>query len=120
MLCRTLESSLSVIQGMVYLLKLVFCLNIFARTEEKCQNDAATISDNVSNSNKMTLVKPALQRVGDNITMLKDRQLFNNMYKSALIMLDKFSRSKGKQTKNMKIVFTLNLDFCVFMFGILP
>ena len=50
------------------------------RTAEKYLNDAATISDNVPN--KMTLVKPVLQWVGDNITTLRDRQLLNNMDKS--------------------------------------
>ena len=65
------------------------------RTAEKYLNEAATISDNVSN--KMVLVTPVLQWVGDNITTLRDRQLLNNMDKSALILLGKFFVKKDKE-----------------------
>ena len=65
------------------------------RTAEKYLNEAATISDNVSN--KMVLVKPVLQWVGDNITTLRDRQLLNNMDKLALILLGKFFVKKDKE-----------------------
>ena len=71
------------------------------RTAEKYLNEAATISDNVSN--KMVLVKPVLQWVGDNITTLRDRQLLNNMDKTALILLGKFF---VKKEKKIVIVFS--------------
>ena len=82
------------------------------RTAEKYLNDAATMSDNVPN--KMSLVKQVLQWAGDNITTLRDRQLINNMDKSALIMLSKYFRTKNEQ-RMLKLFLQLNLDFYVCM-----
>ena len=67
-----------------------FCVNhvsntLTPRTAEKYLNEAAAIPDQVHS--KMSLIKPLLHWVGDNISTLRDRHLLNNIEKPALILL---------------------------------
>merc|ERR1711976_1068383 len=69
-----------------------FCVNYVSNTltprlAEKYLNDAAAISDLVPN--KMSIIKPLLHWVGDNIATLRERNLLSNLEKPALIILVK-------------------------------
>ena len=55
------------------------------RTAEAQLNEAAAMSDICEE--KVTLVRPLLQWVGDNIVTLRDRNLLDNLEKPALILL---------------------------------
>merc|ERR1719342_1696360 len=76
----------------IFLLTFRFCVNFVSNTltprlAEKYLNEAAAMSDLVPN--KMSIIKPLLHWVGDNIATLRERNLLSNLEKPALIILVK-------------------------------